>query len=77
MDKQLQSKKKMKKKILLWGIPTLILIGIITLSVTRKKQVNLEKNTIRIGKVIKGDFEDVVLFNSTVKPKTSVLVNVI
>lgn len=44
---------------------------------TRKKQVNLSKDTLSIREVVEGDFEDVVLFNSTVEPKTSVLVNVI
>ncbi|MFN0729248.1 efflux RND transporter periplasmic adaptor subunit [Polaribacter gochangensis] len=39
--------------------------------------MNLQKATISIREVVKGDFEDVILFNSTVEPTTSVLVNVI
>jgi HlyD family secretion protein len=77
MDKQITPKNKKTKKMLLWGIPAAFLIIIILMNVTRKKQVNLQKNTISIREVIKGDFEDVILFNSTVEPKTSVLVNVI
>ncbi|MEO9569566.1 MAG: HlyD family efflux transporter periplasmic adaptor subunit [Polaribacter sp.] len=77
MDKQIKTKSKKTKKMLLWGIPILIIVSIILMNLTRKKQVNLKKDTISIREVFKGDFEDVVLFNSTVEPKTSVLVNVI
>lgn len=77
MDKQIKTKGKTTKKMLLWGIPILILLSFVLMNLTRKKQVNLKKETISIREVFKGDFEDVVLFNSTVEPKTSVLVNVI
>lgn len=77
MDKLITPKNKKTKKILLWGLPIAFLLIIILMNITRKKQVNLEKDTISIREVIKGDFEDVILFNSTVEPKTSVLVNVI
>lgn len=77
MDTQLKAKNKTTKNILLWGIPVLIIGGVILLNLTRTKQVNLKKETLSIREVFKGDFEDVVLFNSTVKPKTSVLVNLI
>ena len=77
MDKQIQPKKKTTKKMLLWGIPIVLLLGVILMNLTRKKQVNLKKNDLAIKTITQGDFEDVVLFNSTVEPKTSVLVNVI
>ena len=77
MDKQLQPKNKKTKRMLLWGIPSILLLGIIFMSATRKKQVNLDKETISIKTVLKGDFEDVLLFNSTVEPKTTILINVI
>ena len=77
MDTQIKPKNKKTKKILLWGLPIAFLLVIILMNATRKKQVNLKKDTLSIRKVFKGDFEDVVLFNSTVEPKTSVLVNVI
>lgn len=77
MDKQIQPKKKTTKKMLLWSIPTVVLLSIILMNLTRKKQVNIKKDNVSIREVIRGDFEDVVLFNSTVEPKTSVLVNVI
>ncbi len=77
MDKQIQPKNKKTKRMLFWGIPTIVLAAIIFMSATRKKQVNLDKETISIKEVTKGDFEDVLLFNSTVEPKTSVLINVI
>ncbi|MFK8060893.1 MAG: efflux RND transporter periplasmic adaptor subunit [Polaribacter sp.] len=77
MDKQITPKNKKTKKMLLWGLPIIFLGAIILMNATRKKQVNLQKDTISIREVEKGDFEDVVLFNSTVEPKTSVLVNVI
>ncbi|MFK7750037.1 MAG: efflux RND transporter periplasmic adaptor subunit [Kordia sp.] len=77
MDKQIQPKNKKTKRMLFWGIPTIVLVAIIFMSATRKKQVNLDKETISIKEVLKGDFEDVLLFNSTVEPKTTVLINVI
>ncbi|TYP98339.1 HlyD family secretion protein [Tenacibaculum adriaticum] len=77
MDKIIQPKNKKTKKMLVWGIPTIVLLGVILMNLTRKKQVNLERNNVTIREVSRGDFEDVVLFNSTVEPKTSVFVNVI
>ena len=77
MDKQLKVKNKTTKKMLLWGIPTFLVLGVMIMNLTRKKQVNLSKDTLGIREVFKGDFEDVVLFNSTVEPKKTVLVNVI
>ena len=77
MDKQIQAKSKTTKKMLIWGIPIILLISVILMNMTRKKQVNIEKDTLSIREVIKGDFEDVILFNSTVEPKTTVLLNVI
>ena len=62
---------------LIWGIPIVLLISIVILNLTRKKQVNIKKDTLSIREVIRGDFEDVILFNSKVEPKTTVLVNVI
>jgi len=77
MDKQIQTKNKTTKKILIWGIPIVLLGSIVLMNLTHKKQVNISKNTLRVREVIRGDFEDVVLFNSRVAPKTSVLLNVI
>ncbi|WP_420572626.1 efflux RND transporter periplasmic adaptor subunit [Kordia sp.] len=77
MDKQLKPKNKKTKRMLVWGIPAVVLIGLIFMSATRKKQVNIDKETISIKNITKGDFEDVLLFNSTVEPTTSVLINVI
>ena len=77
MDKQIQPKNKKTKRMLFWGIPTIVLAAIIFMSATRKKQVNLNRETISIKTVAKGDFEDVLLFNSTVEPKKAVLINVI
>lgn len=77
MDKRIQSKSKKTKKMLLWGIPIVALLGLILMNATRKKQVNLNRNDITIREVSQGDFEDVVLFNSVVEPKTSVFVNVV
>ncbi|WP_299157690.1 HlyD family efflux transporter periplasmic adaptor subunit [uncultured Tenacibaculum sp.] len=77
MDKKIKPKNKKTKKMILWGVPIALLVAIILMNVTRKSQVNLKRTDISIRKVSSGDFEDVVLFNSTVEPKTSVLVNVI
>ncbi|WP_046757020.1 efflux RND transporter periplasmic adaptor subunit [Kordia jejudonensis] len=77
MDKQIQPKNKKTKRMLLWGIPAVLLVSVILMNATRKKQVNLDRETVSIKEVVTGDFEDVLLFNSTVEPKTSVLINVI
>ena len=77
MDKQIQPKKRKTKKMLIWGLPIIILVSIVLMNLTRKKQVNIKKENLSIREVTRGDFEDVILFNSTVEPKTSVLVNVI
>lgn len=77
MDKQIIPKKKTTKKMLMWGIPMILLISLVLMNLTRKKQVNIKKNDLSIKEVIQGDFEDVILFNSRVEPKTTVLLNVI
>lgn len=77
MDKQIKTKNKKTKKILFLSIPLVLVLSIMLMNLTRKKQVNLNKDNIIVKEVIKGNFEDVILFNSTVEPKTSVLVNVI
>ena len=77
MDKQITPKRKRTKKIALVGIPVLILLIITVLNMTRKRQVNLKKESLTIREVTKDNFEDVILFNSLVRPKTSVLINII
>ncbi|CAL2102982.1 HlyD_D23 domain-containing protein [Tenacibaculum sp. 190130A14a] len=77
MDKQIQPKNKKTKKMLLWSIPIILLTSLVLMNMTRKKQVNISKQSISVREVTEGDFEDVLLFNSTVEPKTSVFVNVI
>jgi HlyD family secretion protein len=77
MDKQIQPKNKTTKKMLIWGIPILLLVSVVLINLTHKKQVNIKKDTLSIREVIRGDFEDVILFNSRVEPKTTVLLNVI
>ena len=77
MDKQIKSKNKTTRKMLYVGFPVLFVLVITVLNMTRKKQVNLKADIITIREVVKGDFEDVVLFNSIVEPKTSVLINVV
>ncbi|WP_093668052.1 efflux RND transporter periplasmic adaptor subunit [Tenacibaculum sp. MAR_2009_124] len=77
MDKLIKPKNNKLKKMLLIGIPIILIVGLTLMNLTRKKQVKIDKDSLIINKVKKGEFEDVVLFNSTVEPKTSVLVNVI
>ncbi|WP_412985898.1 efflux RND transporter periplasmic adaptor subunit [Pontimicrobium sp. IMCC45349] len=55
----------------------ILLSGFILANATRKKQVNLNAKDLKISRVSLGEFEDVILFNSVVEPRTSVLVNVI
>ncbi|CAM1368914.1 efflux RND transporter periplasmic adaptor subunit [Tenacibaculum xiamenense] len=77
MDKLIQPKNKKVKKMLLISIPIILIIGLTLMNLTRKKQVNIDRDSLIIGEVKEGEFEDVILFSSTVEPKTSVLVNVI
>jgi len=77
MDKHITPKNRKTKKMLLVGIPVVLLLAIMLMNLTRKKQVNLSKEDIVIKEVKQGDFEDILLFDSTVEPKTSVFVNVI
>ncbi len=78
MDKQIKRKSTTKtKKLLTWAIPAIIVLGFILSNFTRKKQINISKTDLKIQKVVKGNFEDVLLVNSFVEPKTSILINVI
>ena len=78
MDKILEPKKGKKLKKGIWiSLIALFIIAITIINLTRKKQVNLDRITLGIKKVTQGDFEDVIVFNSTVHPKTSIFINVI
>ena len=77
MDKQITPKSKKTKKMLLYSIPILLLASIVIMNFTRKKQINLAKSDLTIKEVFQGDFEDIVLLNATVEPKTSILINII
>jgi len=77
MDKQIQPKNKKLKRIVYITIPVLLVIGLISLNLMHKKQVHLKREKLSIKKVVSGDFEDVVLLQSTIVPKTTVLVNVL
>jgi HlyD family secretion protein len=77
MDKQIVKKKKMPVKLVFIILASAGLLSLMIMSMSRKKQINVDKNILKISTIVKGNFEDVVLLNSTVEPKTSVLVNVI
>ncbi|RMA64386.1 efflux RND transporter periplasmic adaptor subunit [Ulvibacter antarcticus] len=77
MDKQLKPKNKNNKKMLIGGTIFILLLLMTVYNFTRKRQVNLDNDTLAIREVKKADFEDVILFNSQVEPKTSVLINVV
>jgi len=77
MDKKITKKNKKIKKVLLFGIPILLIVSLMIMNFTRKKQVNLKRDNLSIKEVKQGDFEDIVLLNSVVEPKTSVLINII
>ncbi|MFC5045597.1 efflux RND transporter periplasmic adaptor subunit [Aquimarina hainanensis] len=78
MDRQrIPNKNKKRKRILMLGIPLLVVVSILLMNLTRKKQVNIKREMISIKEVKRGDFEDVVLFNSVVVPKNTILLNVI
>ncbi len=77
MDKVIEPKRKIVNKKTIWiGVGALI-IALMSYNMTRPVQANIKKSDIRIKTVKQGDFEDAILFNSTVEPKTSILVNII
>ncbi|WP_196889275.1 efflux RND transporter periplasmic adaptor subunit [Aureivirga sp. CE67] len=78
MDKVITKKKsffKSTKFLILAGC--LLVTVLVIFSFSHKKQVNLDRNQLLIKEVKFGEFEDVVLLNSTVVPKKSILINVI
>jgi HlyD family secretion protein len=77
MDKQIQPKNKKLKTLLLVGGVVALLIIITAFNLTRKKSTTISRDAVAISEVTRGQFEDVVLFNSIVAPKTSVLINVV
>ena len=77
MDKHITPKNKKTKKVLLYGITVLLLASLVLFNFTRKKQVNISLADVTIKTVQQDDFEDIVLLNATVEPKTSILINII
>jgi HlyD family secretion protein len=77
MDKHIQPKNQKLKRVAFMAIPVALVIGLVSLNLTHKKQVNLNREKLAIKTVSSGDFEDVVLLNSTIVPKTTVLINVL
>lgn len=77
MDKVIQPKRKHINKKTIWISVAVLIIALMSYNMTRPVQANIQKNDIRIKTVKQGDFEDAILFNSTVEPKTSILVNII
>ena len=77
MDRAIQPKRKWIGVKGIGAIFGLLLIALMSYNMVRPSQVNIQKNTIRIKAVKQGDFEDAILFNSTVEPKTSIFVNII
>lgn len=77
MDRAIQPKRKWIGVKGIGVIFGLLLIALMSYNMVRPSQVNIQKNTIRIKAVKQGDFEDTILFNSTVEPKTSIFVNII
>lgn len=77
MDKIIQPKKKIINKKTIWISIGVLIIALMSYNITRPIQANIKKSDIRIKEVKKGDFEDAILFNSTVEPKSSILVNIV
>ena len=77
MDKAIQPKRKIINKKVIWIGVGVLLIALMGYNMTRPVQANIKRSEIRIKTVKEGDFEDAILFNSTVEPKSSILVNII
>ena len=77
MDKVIQPKQKWISKKIMWLSIGIAIVALMSYNLSRPPKANISKNSIRIKSVKQGDFEDAILFNSTVEPKNFVLVNII
>lgn len=77
MDKKIKPKKGILKKHWVWGLPILLLFGLFINSALAVPELNIAKNKLRIKDVKFGAFENTVLIQSKVEPKTSNLINVV
>lgn len=77
MDTKVQNKKSKYKIIILVTIPVLILIGLLSSSLLKKKSLNVDQSRITIREVKNGKFDDIVILNGKIEPLNSVLINVV
>ncbi len=77
MDKPIKKKNRILKKILLIGIPLVIIAAFTLHGLNRTNDLNLEKDNLLIKEVKKGQFEDFVLVEGRLAPKNAILLNVI
>jgi HlyD family secretion protein len=77
MDTKINKRKKRRRQL---AVGVLIMAGIVLLSsyaLNTEKEVKVEEEELSIHEVSYGNFEDIVLLNSTVTPKTSMLINIL
>lgn len=75
MDKVIKQhwSKKHRSKIIL-GIILIILIGVIFL-ISKPNAFSIEIDEIQLGQVTYGDFQEIIVANGTIEPKTTVLID--
>jgi HlyD family secretion protein len=78
MDTVIEKKRFTPKRILTISLITIVVITIITISAGFELfSYEIDKSRVTIKDVTYGPFEDIIMANGTVEPKTTVLVNVI
>jgi len=77
MDTKVQNKKSKYKKIIFIAVPVLILAGLLSSSLLKKKSLNVETSRLAVREVKNGKFDDIVILNGKIEPLNSVLINVV
>ncbi len=77
MDTKVQNKKSKYKIIIFTAVSVLILIGLLSSSLLKKKSLNVETSRLSIREVKNGKFDDIVILNGKIEPLNSVLINVV
>src|SRR5690606_25254650 len=77
MDTKVQNKKSKYKKIIFIAVPVLILAGLLSSSLLKKKSLNVETSRLAVREVKNGKFDDIVILNGKIEPLNSVLIDVV
>mgnify|MGYP000850985310 FL=1 len=77
MDTIITKKHKKLKKILIMGVPVLLLVLFAVFTFTQKKTLNVKRDEISIREATQGKFEDILIVNGKIESLHTSLLNVI